>query len=115
VLAQHFDEQMTADANLLGISVDEMKAGWAAGKNLNQIAQEKGITQDQLKAKKKAVRDEEMKQYLQTLVSQGKITQAQADTRLQTMQNRVQKAGGKMAGHGRGKAMSGKPVTTTTK
>jgi hypothetical protein len=87
-LAQNFDDKMQRQADLLGISIEEMKADWAAGKNISEIAKAKGITADQLKAKMQAWRDQELKQYLQTLVSQGKITQAQADARLKAVQDK---------------------------
>lgn len=74
-------------ANLLGVSVDEVKNAWASGKGLKDLATEKGITEDQLKEKIKAQRESEIKQNLQDLVNQGVITQAQADQRLQFMQN----------------------------
>lgn len=85
VAAQRFDSQMSEHASLLGISVDEMKNYWSQGKNLEEIAKEKGISDTDLQAKMKAARQEQMKQFLQTLVTQGKITQAQADARLKFM------------------------------
>lgn len=85
VTATKWEERITQDAGLLGISVDEMKAKWAEGKGLREIAQEKGISDTDLQAKLKAAREAEQKTWLQTLVSQGKITQAQADARLKFM------------------------------
>lgn len=103
-LAQRWEEQIAQQANLLGISVDEMKTKWAEGKTLADVAKEKGISNDDLAAKLKAARDDEMKQMLQTLVAQGKITQAQADARLKAMQDRIDKADKKLFGgrHNRG-------------
>lgn len=76
-------------ANLLGISVDKVKQGWAEGKTLQQIAQDNNITPDQLKEKMKAAHLEMMKTHLSALVSKGVITQAQADQRLSAMQNMI--------------------------
>lgn len=82
IMASRFEEQMTQQASLVGISVDEMKNGWAAGKSLIEIAKEKGIDQANLQAKMHSARTEQMRQQLQNLVREGKISQAQADTRL---------------------------------
>lgn len=72
-------------ATLIGASLDEVKQAWADGKDFKTLASEKGITQAQLQAKMKALRDTQMKSQLATLVSKGVITQAQADKRLATM------------------------------
>lgn len=85
-----FQEQ----ANLLGVSVDDVKNAWAQGKNMRDLAKEKGITNEQLQQKMKDSRDAQMKTRIQTLVDKGVITQAQADQRLkftQTMQNKFGK------------------------
>lgn len=86
-----FQEQAT----LLGTSIDEVKAAWASGKDFKTLAQEKGITKDQLKAKMNAAHLARMKTELSTLVSKGVITQAQADSRLTYMQNNASKKHGK--------------------
>ncbi len=85
ITATQWEERITQDAGILGISVDEMKAKWAEGKGLREVAQEKGISDADLQAKLKGAREAQQKQWLQTLVSQGKITQAQADARLKFM------------------------------
>lgn len=82
IMATRFEEQMTQHASLVGISVDDMKNGWAAGKSLVEIAKEKGIDQANLQTKMQNAKTEQMRQQLQNLVTQGKITQAQADARL---------------------------------
>ncbi len=87
--AQNFENKLSQEADLLGITVEEMKTFWSQGKSIKDIANEKGITQDQLKAKMQAQRATEQKQWLQNLVDQGKLTQAQADSRLQTMQTKA--------------------------
>ncbi|MBL8030333.1 MAG: DUF2680 domain-containing protein [Candidatus Doudnabacteria bacterium] len=91
-IAQSQQDRFTEQANLLGISVDEIKNAWAQGKTLQQLATEKGISTDQLKEKMKARAQEKMKSMLQTLVQKGVITQAQADQRLQHMQTQMQNA-----------------------
>jgi len=86
--AKNFEDRMSAQAKILGISVADMKAAWAAGKNAHDIAIEKGISVADLQAKMRAQRIEEMKNYLQTLVRNGSITQAQADARLKFIQEK---------------------------
>lgn len=101
ISSQHqamFQEQ----ASLLGISVDDIKNGWAQGKTLKQMATEHGITASQLAERLNANRISEMKAQLQYLVSSGVITQTQADSRLQFMQNN-EKNGKGMMGNGFGR------------
>ena len=69
-------------ATLLGISVDAVKEGWAAGKTITEMATENGITEEALKIKMEAARKAKLAAQLKTLVDQGIITQAQADKRL---------------------------------
>lgn len=71
------------EAQLLGVSIDEVKNAWAQGKTILQIAQDHGITKEQLQQKIKDSRTQELKTQLQTLVDKGVITQEQADQRMQ--------------------------------
>lgn len=73
------------EANFLGVSVDAVKAAWAQGKDLEQLAAENGLTKDQLKAKRQAAMAQKEKERLQALVAKGAITQAQADARTAAM------------------------------
>lgn len=77
-------------AQLLGITVDEVKKGWAEGKTLQQIAADKNITPEQLKVKMKEAHLAMMKTHLQALVTKGVITQAQADQRFSVMQKMME-------------------------
>jgi hypothetical protein len=90
------------EADLLGVTVDEVKDAWAQGKTMRELAQEKGITDAQMQEKMKAQRETKMKAHLQALVDQGVITQAQADQRAAWMSQQAAN-GGKgfgMRGHG---------------
>ena len=89
------------EAKLLGIGVDEVKNAWAEGKSIKDIAKEKGITDEQLRAKIQAEASVRMKAHMQTLVDKGVITQVQADARLKFMQDRVAN-GGEMGKKGMG-------------
>ena len=93
-------ERFTAEANLLGITVDEVKNYWAQGKGVREIATEKGISEETLKAKMTELRKAQMKTHLATLVSQGVITQAQADTRLTAIEKNIAEGKGGMKGRG---------------
>ena len=102
-LATKHSTMFQEQATLIGASVDEVKSAWAEGKDFITLAKEKGVTEEQLKAKMTAKRDEQMKATLTSLVSKGVITQAQADKRLATMvaQKANKKEGGKRGGmHG---------------
>ena len=100
-----FQEQ----ASLIGASVDEVKTAWAAGKDFKTLASEKGITADQLKAKMDAERLSQMKAHMQTLVTKGVITQAQADSRITFMEKQATTKNGKkgMRGGRHGDGMMG--------
>ena len=98
-IAQRQTTLFQNEAALLGIDIAKVKDGWAQGKTLQQIAQDNGITGDQLKQKIADYQKQQLTNYLNTLVSQGVITQAQADSRLQFMQQHM--TGGK-AGKGLG-------------
>lgn len=88
-------------AEMLGITVEEAKQYWAEGKTVLEIAQAKGISQEQLRDKMKAYQKARQKERLQELVSAGVITQAQADARLAAIESRVAQFGlGKLGGRG---------------
>lgn len=100
--AQRQQDMFTQEATLLGVSVDDVKNAWAKGESFQQLAQEKGITQDQLQQKMADVRKQQMADQLKALVDKGVITQAQADSRLQFMQQQKMSKTGKGFGRGRG-------------
>lgn len=82
-------------AQILGLSVDEIKAAWAEGKTMKEIMEEKGISQDAVQQRIQDQQAQQLKTQLQTLVDRGVITQEQADQRLQFMQNQLQNGSGK--------------------
>lgn len=85
-IATRQQDMFQKEADLLGISVDDVKNGWADGKTLLQIAQDHGITKEQLQQKMKDAQLQQMETQLQTLVDKGVITQAQADKRMQVIE-----------------------------
>jgi hypothetical protein len=66
---------MDAAATVLGMSVDDLMTELKDGKSLADVAEAKGISQETLTADLLA----QVKTQLDTLVSDGKLTQEQAD------------------------------------
>ena len=92
-----------AQANLLGISVDEVKNAWASGKTLQELATEKGVTKEQLQQKKQDLQKQHISEQLKVLVEKGVITQAQADQKLASIVKfQATKKNGKGHGYGHG-------------
>ena len=89
-VAERQQNMFQREADILGISVDEVKNAWADGKTIKQLMDEKGIDLAQVQQRMKDVRLQQMKKHLQVLVDNGVITQAQADKRSQMMQSSVQ-------------------------
>lgn len=103
----HQQEMFEHHADLLGISIDEVKAAWSEGKRLPEIAEEQGISKEDLQEKMHALHLEEAEERLSELVSQGVITQEQADSRLSFMKERsespdFERGPGRGFGHHRG-------------
>ena len=88
-IADKQQNMFTSEAQVLGISVDKVKDAWAAGKTFNEIIQENNLDKTQIEARIKAAAQAQMKEQLQSLVTKGIITQAQADARLAFMQTKI--------------------------
>ncbi|OGH94296.1 MAG: hypothetical protein A2538_01910 [Candidatus Magasanikbacteria bacterium RIFOXYD2_FULL_41_14] len=101
-MAVNFESGLQHQADLLGISLAEMKTYWSQGKTTADIIKDKGINEVDLQAKMQAARAEQQKQMLDNLVSQGKLAQTQADTRLKFMTDNAGKrmGAGMMGGRG---------------
>lgn len=84
--AADFSARFESAAKMLGISVADVKAAWAEGKTMQQLAKEKGVTAEQLRTRALEQHRAQVKTQLQTLVSKGIITQAQADARLKVVE-----------------------------
>lgn len=98
-IAERQQTMFQNEANLLGVSMDDVKNAWARGKSPQQLMAEKGINPSEVQTRILNTRLQQLKTQLQTLVSKGIITQAQSDQRLQTVQVKTQNAEG---GHMRG-------------
>lgn len=101
-IAQNQTDRFTKQAALLGVSVDEVNTAWAKGQTLQELANSKGITAEQLKAKMQAQMQEQQKAHLQALVDQGVITQDQMNQRLEFEKNNQGKGFGKRGMRGMG-------------
>ncbi len=100
-VASHQNAMFERKANLLGVSVDEVKDAWSNGKTMQDLAEEKGISADQLREKMKQAAQTEMSAHLKVLVDKGVITQAQADARLKAIESHVGQNKGMFGRHGR--------------
>lgn len=109
-LADRFESAIQAKASLFGLAVADLKAGWALGKSPIEVAKEKGMTDEQIKAKLQAERDAQVKAMFAAMVSKGYITQAQADARLTLMKERqAAREDKREEGRGKGGHMGGWP------
>lgn len=86
------DAMMTVYAEKLGIAVDELESRLADGETLVQIALDKGLTIDEIRTLMTDARSQALAQ----AVSNGTLTQEQADWMSQHMGGRA--SGGRMAG-----------------
>ena len=107
-LAERQQAAFEREAAVLGITVDQIKEYWSQGKNMWEIAQELGLSQEQLQTKITEQRQAVWKANLQALVDRGVITPAQADARLKFMTtNSNQKRFGPKMGGGMGHFFKG--------
>lgn len=90
-IAQKQEVMFQKKADFLGISVDEVKDAWAEGKNFREIAEEHGITPEQIQERTQEARElkqDNMEAHLQALIDDGIITQEQADQKIQRIQDK---------------------------
>jgi hypothetical protein len=88
-IATRQQERFSQEAELLGISTDVVKDGWAQGKSLDEIAKEQGIDEEELRSRIQQKHQEQMQSHLRVLVDQGVLTQAQADQRIESVQDMI--------------------------
>ncbi|GBF34981.1 hypothetical protein DCCM_4102 [Desulfocucumis palustris] len=72
-------------ANILGITAEQLKTELQSGKKFADIIAEHGITMEQFKEKMQEIR----KDAISKAVSDGKLTQEQADKMIQKMEQRI--------------------------
>jgi hypothetical protein len=71
--------EMEAAAGILGMSIDDLTTELKSGKTLENLAEEKGIGFEDLKAAMQAARKQEMLDWINQAVTDGKMTQDKAD------------------------------------
>lgn len=69
----------SAQAEVLGLTTDELKSKLDSGSKMKDLISEAGLSQDDFRAKMKEKIQQIEKDHLDKLVSEGKITQEQAD------------------------------------
>lgn len=84
--AKH-DEQVAEVAEFLGLSVEEFEAEIVSGKNPLEIAEAQGISEEAMRDFHKAHRLEMVQERLQAAVEAGKLTQEEADERLEQIES----------------------------
>jgi len=92
-ITERFQTMFREKAEILGISTEDFKTAWSQGKDLREMAQEQGITKEQLQEKMQEKRKEQMQEQLNVLVQNGVITQEQANNRMGFLENRFENRG----------------------
>jgi len=73
------DPELEAAANVLGMTVDEVKSALQDGQTLQDIATEAGVDIDEVHAAIQAVHETEMRERIAQAVEDGTMTQDKAD------------------------------------
>jgi len=92
--AQHQQTMFEHKAELLGVSSDTVKQAWAEGKTLSDIAEEQGISEEELRSRLQDAHKQRRTEHMNTMIEQGVITQEQADQHLEVMAERMSEGGG---------------------
>jgi len=98
---QMHEKTLAAQAELLDMSVDELKAALESGKKLADLVEEAGFTLTEFHEKMAERRKAIEIAHLQDLLAEGKITQEEYDKKLEFIEN------GKMPGKKPGNRMEG--------
>jgi len=96
-----FEAMLERKAEVLGISVEDLKDAKEEGMNFREIAEEQGWTAEDFYLKMQT----QLEVHLQELVDQGKITQEQADQKLEWMQEKHNNGDCHEEGFGFGRGM----------
>lgn len=99
-IAEREQTMFQNQSQILRINIEEVKEAWAEGKTMKEIMEERDISEEDVQARIKEMRLQEMRNYIQVLVDKGVITQSQADRRLETMENQFEN--GRIGKMGRG-------------
>ncbi|MBT4349993.1 DUF3071 domain-containing protein [bacterium] len=80
---------MADHAEIVDMTIDELQAALDAGQRFHEIAEDRGITQEQMHEYMQPI----MQERIAELVANGTITQEQADLRLEHMEEREMNSG----------------------
>ena len=80
------EEIIEKKVEMLGLDFDEVETQLEKGKTIREIISEAGITREDILEKKKVF----MVEYLNQLVADGKITQEQADEKIEGMEEKYE-------------------------
>lgn len=105
-IAARKQQRLEHGAEMLGLTAEELKAKLESGMTMKEIAEQQGINQEDFHAKMMEQAKLKMTERLNQLVSEGEITQEQADKRLEQMQKRMNNSG-KRLGHFSGNGLKG--------
>jgi DNA-directed RNA polymerase specialized sigma subunit len=103
---------LTAAANALGMTTDELSSELQSGKTLAEIAEGAGVDLQVVQDAIRAAHTEEMRQWIEQSVSDGTISQEKADWLLEGLEKGFLDSPGFGFGFGRGHG--GPPPTNTT-
>jgi hypothetical protein len=81
-------EHMERVAEIIGVSPETLQEGRAEGLTIHEIAEAEGVDLESLRERMHAEHEQRMRERLEWLVSEGEITQDEADEKLATMQDR---------------------------
>ena len=87
--AQKYTQMFQFQADALGIPVDEVKNAWAQGKTIQEIIDEKGINEDEIRSRLDNMSLQQTKDEMDALVNQGVITREQAEQRINFFQEQI--------------------------
>jgi len=79
------EAKFQGQAEMFGISEDQVKDYWAQGLHPKEIAEELGISEEEMQTKIQQRRQQMMEGKMQILVENGVITQEQADQKVEKM------------------------------
>jgi len=77
-------------ADILGLGVDQIKDFWAEGKTFQEIIEESGLSNEEIKDRMRELKQARLEERLQVLIDQGVISQSQADLRLESINERIE-------------------------
>ena len=87
---ERHENMIQTKAEILGLNIDELNAAKEQGKCFHEIIEEQDLTMEQFRERMKELKSEQRQNRLNQFVTEGKITQEQADERLEAMNNRFE-------------------------